>query len=88
MADTLNPLREARQWLERAKINGTANINLYFKPLNEAFFSLVRPLRIGTIDIGLEYQGHLYKVVAGSGDCEELLVHQGKLPEKLEITEG
>jgi hypothetical protein len=73
------PRKQVIEWLNRAKITGISGINLYYKPFNEAFFSEVKPRKLGNIVVGYEWGGYLFAVRAGSGDCEENLIRLGKI---------
>ena len=59
-------------------------VNYYFDKNVEAHRKLVREGVIKEADyhgapIGTEYKGHLFRVISGSGDCEEILVCLGEL---------
>jgi hypothetical protein len=72
------PEQEVREWLRIAKIHAT-HINMYYSPYNEAFQKLTTRRYVGNVPVGFEFEGYLFTIQAGSGDCEELLVCEGAI---------
>ena len=73
--------------------NGRCPVNFYYEPHVLAQRQLVNRGDIKEVVyrglfLGYEYQGHLFNTVAGSGDCEEILVMKGKLEGKEHKVEG
>jgi hypothetical protein len=80
--------KEAKQnvldYYEIALTMGRCSVNYYYAPHVEAHKILVKEgilkeIKYRGIFMGIEYKNHLFKTVAGSGDCEEILVNEGKL---------
>jgi hypothetical protein len=70
---------KVKGWFKSAKKVGRVHINLYYSPLNTEFRRVAKERYLGKAFIGFEYEGDLYKVTAGPGDCEEILLHLGEI---------
>lgn len=66
-------------WLNYAQLNSRTEVNFYYSDYNKAFHELAQRATYKGLPIGWEFEGHLYTIEAGSGDCQEFLVHLGKL---------
>jgi hypothetical protein len=71
-------------YYEKALSTGQCYVNYYYIPHVDAHKHLVKEkilknVKYRGIFLGVEYKGYLFKIIRGSGDCEEILVNAGKL---------
>lgn len=77
-------IEEVISWFESALKGNMPYINLYYLPNNKALQRLIhnnviKKAKIGKIEVGYIYKGHLFNIMAGSGDCEERLIDMGEI---------
>jgi len=70
---------EVKSWFDRAKAVHCCEINLYYTPYSKRFFSVSKAVFAHGIKTNLiTYQGGLYEMREGSGDCEMNLWYMGE----------
>lgn len=74
-------LTEVRKWFDRAKASGSCSINLWFSPNRKAIRQVASQELVYGYNVGLwSYENGLYSIASGSGDCSEVLVYIGGIP--------
>jgi hypothetical protein len=76
-------MKSVLNWFSVAKKCGRCGINLYYKPAADYFESIITQVFYKSVNLTdkcgvLEYNGELYQIQSGSGDCEENLYYIGK----------
>ena len=73
-------LAEVKGWFERARLSSCSGINLYFTPYNKQFHKLAKKVKVMGHEVSLyKYDGGLYRITYGPGDCEQTLWYIGRV---------